>query len=156
MSKDVECPYCGHEFEICHDDGHASIEDEIYHEQCPKCEKNFVFTICYHISYREYKADCLNGGEHDYQRTITFPPECARMRCTMCGDEKKPLPKYKKDDWVRFGNVVFQITMLDGWMDGIDQWFYNAPGDFTWPEKSLVPATDAERDTEIMYQAGRI
>jgi hypothetical protein len=34
------------------------------------------------------RADCLNGGNHDYQLTNTCPKEFSRMRCSMCGDER--------------------------------------------------------------------
>jgi len=42
--KDVTCPYCGHQFDICHDDGHGYAEDRLHEDTCPQCEKNFVFT----------------------------------------------------------------------------------------------------------------
>lgn len=82
---DCECPYCGETME----DPDECYDPEItYEHECPHCEKNFVFTVDYIRTYSESKADCLNGGEHDYQKTITYPPEYAKLRCTMCGDEK--------------------------------------------------------------------
>ncbi len=90
MSDDLDCPYCGKGMEICHDDRHE--EDVIYEEECPHCEKNFVFTISYSINHYPAKADCLNGAEHRYKPTITYPKEFSRLRCEDCGHEK-PMPK---------------------------------------------------------------
>lgn len=86
--KDVECPYCGHEIEVCHDDGFGYEEDTLHEYQCPKCEKYFVFTTSISIHHTSYPADCLNGAPHKYKKTITFPNVCARLRCEDCGHEK--------------------------------------------------------------------
>jgi hypothetical protein len=83
------CPYCDKSM----DDPDDCYEEGVdYQEQCPHCEKNFTFTIGYTRNYYAEKADCLNGGEHNYKKTMTIPEQYARLQCTMCGDEK-PLPK---------------------------------------------------------------
>lgn len=91
MSRDTECPYCGEDVEINHDDGYGYSEDETHQQKCGKCGKTFTYTTMIHFSYSTRKADCLNGGEHDYRKTTTYPPEFARLRCKMCDDEM-PLP----------------------------------------------------------------
>ena len=88
MRKDVECPYCGKDIEICHDDGFGCEEDHQYEYECPECEKNFIFYTNISIDHFAEKADCLNDGKHDYKKTNTFPPEYATMRCTVCHEEK--------------------------------------------------------------------
>ena len=90
--KDIKCPYCEHEFDICKDDGFGYDESETFHQACPSCEKMFVFTSRLSWEYYPEKADCLNGAPHDMQRTKTYPPQYARMRCKACGHEA-PLPK---------------------------------------------------------------
>jgi predicted RNA-binding Zn-ribbon protein involved in translation (DUF1610 family) len=87
MAKDVECPYCGAELEINHDDGYGLDEDRTYQQECSACGKNFVYTTSISIDHEAEKAACLNGGEHDYKRTNTYPRWAARDRCAMCGDE---------------------------------------------------------------------
>ena len=89
--SDCECPYCGNDLEICHDDGAGYAEDETHQQECPHCEKTFVFTTAIHFTYHARQADCLNGADHAYERTKTWPPEAARLRCKHCDDEK-PLP----------------------------------------------------------------
>lgn len=84
----VECPYCGSEEEINHDDGFGYEQDVTHQMQCSNCEKHFVFTTYVSFSYSAEKADCLNGGEHDYQPTHTYPKAATRMRCAMCDDER--------------------------------------------------------------------
>ena len=91
MSKDTNCPYCGADVEINHDDGYGYSEDELHQQECGDCGKTFTYTTMIHFRYRPRKADCLNGGEHDYRKTVTCPPEFARLRCKMCDDER-PLP----------------------------------------------------------------
>lgn len=93
--KDVNCPYCGVEIEICHDDGFG-YEEGIYHEdECYECEKRFVFTTIICVYHDAFKADCLNDGEHQFKETNTFPHEFTRLKCTTCGLEKN-LEKDKK------------------------------------------------------------
>lgn len=87
----AECPYCGKEVGIIHDDGYGYEEDQIYNQEC-SCGKTFAFKTIIIFDYDTFKADCLNGGEHNYEKTRTYPPEFARLRCKDCGHEK-PLPK---------------------------------------------------------------
>lgn len=86
--KDATCPYCGAEVEINHDDGYGYEEDQIYEQECHECEKVFVYTTWITIHHDAKKADCLNGGEHDYNKTLTYPVRFAKMRCSVCGDER--------------------------------------------------------------------
>lgn len=100
MNKDLECPYCGVWNEVCHDDGQG-YEENIEHEMsCSFCEKSFVFYTEIIYSYTPQKADCLNGEEHVYVPTTTFPIEFTKMRCLMCGGERKPT----KEEWERINN----------------------------------------------------
>ena len=86
MRKDVECPYCGVDIYISHDD-YSCEEDEKREQECRECQKVFVYTTTMTTHYDATKADCLNGAPHKYKRTKTYPPEYARMRCTDCGYE---------------------------------------------------------------------
>jgi len=88
MSKDTECPYCGADVDINHDDGYGYEEDDLHQQECRSCGKTFTYTTAIHFSYRPYKADCLNGGKHKYEKTKTYPPQFARLRCDECGHEK--------------------------------------------------------------------
>ena len=62
----------------------------------------FIYTT--EVTYIHYlkRVPCLNGErDHNYKETRTIPRFLAKMRCTMCGDER-PLPKetyeeYKKE-----------------------------------------------------------
>ena len=87
MSKDVECPYCGADVEINHDDGYGYEEDQLHEQEFGACEKVFAYTAWITVHHEAKKADCLNGAEHKYKRTVTYPPEFAKMRCTECGHE---------------------------------------------------------------------
>lgn len=86
---EVECPYCNHSHSIDHDDGYGYEEDQIYHQQCPKCERYFVFSTYITFSYTVNKADCLNGGQHRWKEIWRYPrPEKPIYRCTDCGEIK--------------------------------------------------------------------
>lgn len=93
--SDTNCPYCGAEIEINHDDGEGYDEDKIHQQECHECEKTFTFTTMIHFTYSPEKAACLNGGEHQYRLTMTHPPQFAKLRCVACGDEKEPSPVEK-------------------------------------------------------------
>ena len=90
--SDLNCPYCGIEIDIRHDDGFGYEENELHEYECPECEKNFIFEAVLSWDFFPLKADCLNDGNHIYQPTKTYPIEFTRLRCTICGHEK-PLEK---------------------------------------------------------------
>ena len=82
--KDTNCPYCNAEINIDHYEGQGYSEDELHEQQCPECEKYFVFTTYTMYSYSPEKADCLNGSKHDFKPTMTHPKCFAKMECSMC------------------------------------------------------------------------
>jgi len=88
--NDIECPYCGKEQEINHDDGYGYEEDSVHEQECGDCDKAFVFTTSILFSYKAAKADCLNGKDHKYKATHTFPKKFTRMQCVDCNHERKP------------------------------------------------------------------
>jgi len=93
MIEDVKCPYCGAPQEICHDDGYGYEEGKTHNQECSDCEKTFVFTTEINFYYEAAKADCLNGGEHKYKATRTYPVEYTKMECVDCGHRRKPTEK---------------------------------------------------------------
>lgn len=88
--KDIKCPYCDADLEINHDDGYGYAEGVKHQQECGQCEKTFVFTTSISLSYEAEKSDCLNGAEHDWKPTTTFPKQFTRMVCTMCEEERTP------------------------------------------------------------------
>jgi hypothetical protein len=92
--SDTNCPYCGADVEIDHDGGYGCNEGETHQQECPKCDKTFIYQTMISFDYDVAKADCLNGAEHQFERTQTYPPEFAKLRCKVCGEtaEIKPTP----------------------------------------------------------------
>jgi hypothetical protein len=86
--SDFECPYCGAEGDINHDDGYGYDEGDTHNQMCRHCEKTFVYTTSISFYYEVEQADCLNGAPHHFKKTKTFPPEYVRLRCEVCGEEK--------------------------------------------------------------------
>ena len=99
MNDDIQCPYCGHDIEICHDDGFGYEEDALHHYECDNCEKMFVFTTSISFYYHAEKADCLNGADHDMQPIIGAPEEnfIGRYRCSVCYEEEDRDPEGRKE-----------------------------------------------------------
>jgi hypothetical protein len=89
MLNDVQCPYCGADNEICHDDGRGYDEGVLHQQECRRCEKTFVFETEICFSYTARKADCLNGAEHNWKETKTIPHCFRRLECVYCGAEKE-------------------------------------------------------------------
>ena len=85
--NELECPYCGEDLGDYVDDCHES--DVEYEYECSKCGKSFIFIIEYYPCFSSYKADCLNGGEHEYENMIGAPEEAfkGRKRCKNCNKE---------------------------------------------------------------------
>lgn len=90
MSKDIECPYCGQWQEINHDDGYGYEEDTAHNQECGNCDKTFVFYTSISFYYESQKADCLNGSEHEYKPSSTFPRKYTKMVCKHCDDKRPP------------------------------------------------------------------
>lgn len=90
--SDMECPYCGADQEVCHDDG-AGYSEGVKHEHtCSRCEKTFVFETMHVLYFEPQKADCLNGAPHDLRMSLTYPVRYSKMRCTHCDFERDPTP----------------------------------------------------------------
>lgn len=87
---DLECPYCGEELDVNHDDGYGYEEGIKHQMECKHCGKSFVFETSLIYYYEPSKADCLNGDEHDWKPSKTFPKECTKMICSQCGEERTP------------------------------------------------------------------
>jgi len=85
---EINCPYCGQEQQIDHDDGQG-LEDEIHEQNCGECEKTFGFTTSISYSYRPVQLPCANGKEHDFKVTETFPKCMSEMMCEDCGTRRE-------------------------------------------------------------------
>jgi hypothetical protein len=92
----VDCPYCGSDVSINHDDGYGYEEDSRHEEYCGKCEKNFVYTTMIMFHYNAYKADCLNDSEHKYKQSSTHPKWATKMVCEDCDEKRAPTTEEKK------------------------------------------------------------
>lgn len=93
MSKDLNCPYCDADLEVCHDDGQG-YEQEVNHQmQCDVCGNNFVFQTEIMYYYTPEKANCLNDGNHHWVAMDTYPKHCTEMECQMCGERRTPTAK---------------------------------------------------------------
>lgn len=87
--SDLECPYCGADNDVCHDDGFGYAEG-VYHEiTCRSCDKNFVFQTSITFHYESSKADCLNGSEHNLKFRRSFPEQFSSMICKDCDYERR-------------------------------------------------------------------
>lgn len=85
---DIECPYCGADQNISHDDGYGCEEDEIHQQECSECEKYFAYSTTIIFSYTAWQAACMNEGDHDFRKTNTYPEEFAELKCKLCGEHK--------------------------------------------------------------------
>lgn len=88
MKNDVDCPYCESPQEIDTGDSSVYSEGDVHSQQCRNCEKYYVFATAIHVTYDAEKADCLNGSEHDFKETVTYPKRFRKMRCSTCDFEK--------------------------------------------------------------------
>lgn len=92
--SDTTCPYCDAEVEINHDDGYGYDECKTHQQDCRKCGKTFAYTTEISFHYETAKADCMNGGTHNYKEVKQYgwPEPRTLMRCTDCDHETLPLP----------------------------------------------------------------
>ena len=111
MMKDLECPYCNQELDVCHDDGENFDESENHEMQCKFCEKNFIFRTSIVYYYYPEKADCLNGSPHDFKPTKTFPKFLTKMRCSICGTKREITADERKE---------FKIETYEEYLESIE------------------------------------
>ena len=87
--SDINCPYCEHEQKVDHNDGYGYEEDITHNQQCCKCDKYFAFTTSISYDYYPEKADCLNGGDHQWEEVSHCPKYRDWKTCVDCGEEKR-------------------------------------------------------------------
>ncbi|WP_228897794.1 hypothetical protein [Acidovorax sp. Leaf73] len=88
--SDMQCPYCGADQDVCHDDGAGYAEDVRHEHTCRECEKTFVFNTYISLDYTPRKADCLNGAPHELEMSKSYPRRYSKMRCRHCDYERTP------------------------------------------------------------------
>lgn len=88
----LECPYCQHDNSAPDD---CYEQDTLYETECRECDKVFMFNISYIPYYEGYKADCLNGSQHEFMWIFGQPRFhfVNQRTCRMC-DKKNGL------DWI--------------------------------------------------------
>lgn len=88
--RDVECPYCEAEQDICHDDGYGYDEGVFHEQECRYCEKTFTFQTMVSYVYEVSRADCLNGGDHELQPVMHVPFQYPDwVKCANCEFERR-------------------------------------------------------------------
>ncbi len=87
--SDYECPYCGAEHDYTNDEPFQ--QDETWDQECPSCEKSFRMRGWYTENYDTWKADCLNGAQHNFEQMAGYPKEwfIGKFRCKDCGKEEE-------------------------------------------------------------------
>lgn len=87
--SDIECPYCGHEQDVCQDDGHACEDSRLYEEECRSCEKLFALTPSISFDFYVKKCDCMNGGPHKWVvNKYIYEGKMKYRRCEDCGESE--------------------------------------------------------------------
>jgi transcription elongation factor Elf1 len=114
VMKDIECPYCGHEQNVDHDDGQNYEQNTKHQMACEQCEKNFVFETEIHFSYSPEKADCLNEGQHDFKMSHTYPTEFSTMICKDCGEKRDLTDEERKERGIGTKQEYFETLKIFG------------------------------------------
>ena len=100
--SDLNCPYCGHDQDVNHDDGFGYDEGKKHEMQCYECDKHFIFETEIYFDYVPEKAECLNGGKHDIVEKVreTSFETITHIHCTTCDGMKKTtwVDKKPKED----------------------------------------------------------
>jgi hypothetical protein len=85
---DIECPYCGFEQNIDHEDCYGYCEGELYEQECSECGKTFGYETMISYSYTVKKLPCSNGEDHCLEEYKIIPPEfgVGKKMCKWCGE----------------------------------------------------------------------
>lgn len=141
-SYDTECPYCGKDIDICHDDGAGYAEDEQHQQECEHCEKTFVFTTYVSYIYDATKADCLNGSEHKMAEVTHTPRSWPDWkRCETCGHEERGQHYAAQTCPRRNEGSNPGFTLQDWWRTGDEKWGVAHNKDAVFPDAYEAPRT---------------
>jgi sarcosine oxidase delta subunit len=93
---EVECPYCGEDFEINHDDGQHYEDGKSASDYCPNCDKQVMISTSVSYYHEIEKADCLNEiSDHDWSSWYflwfndDFTKKIERRYCNVCDEEER-------------------------------------------------------------------
>lgn len=79
--RDITCPYCGTEQDICHDDGFGYSEDELHVMECASCDRGIGFTTSILFCYSDAKkVPCWDTGDHVFR-----PPSADQVKARFLG-----------------------------------------------------------------------
>ena len=81
MSKDIECPNCKHDQEICHDDGYGYAEGEMHTQFCTSCDYEFKFTTYTSFTYEAY---CAKTEDHKMEQSTVNKDFYICSKCEFC------------------------------------------------------------------------
>jgi hypothetical protein len=80
----LTCPYCGYK-----DEDSWELPEEVsgdgYGHICDHCGKQFQFTSDTSRTFNSSKADCLNGGEHEWKPILGYADHPNAKYCQQCG-----------------------------------------------------------------------
>ena len=85
----ANCPYCWEELDIDPED--YGEDGSTQQHECEHCNKTFIFVTEMVVDITTFKAECLNGAEHKYERIHRLPLILGgklTIRCADCGEEK--------------------------------------------------------------------
>lgn len=94
--KDIECPYCGKEFNIDWGDYGKEITNEDYFTVfCPHCDKMVLVKPTVSVSFEAEECKC-QGENHEWKPTASYPTCFTRMACIHCHEERNPTPEERE------------------------------------------------------------
>ena len=100
--EEIECPYCEHAYDLCHDDGAFYEDGKREEEECPNCSKLYLVNSSMHWSYEGEKAECLNDGNHMWVNCYSesniknYPALANKQECEVCGRKRELSAKSKE------------------------------------------------------------
>lgn len=64
---DLECPYCGYEYNY-----NGDYDSDTFEEECSECGKIFFVKIEYYPSYYCSKLPCANEEDHLMEKGLSY------------------------------------------------------------------------------------
>ncbi len=81
--KNSILPYCGYQFTDSWEMQDA--QDKEIPIECGECEKTFIYSTDYSVTFSTHKCDCLNGAEHTWNKAQHLWEDIYQKRCQDCG-----------------------------------------------------------------------
>lgn len=111
MIYPVECPYCEEYIDMYGEDWQEYEQNEDFEVTCPHCDKVVFVSFEMDPTFTSNKADCKNGGEHDWKKQYSsYYGEYERC---ICGEERNKISEEEANQKMKLIMAKYKLEKIN-------------------------------------------